>query len=102
MKHGQKSEKKAAKTVKKASHAKTSKKAAAPKGRSEAKGGKKQAAPSKSAGAARKSGSGPTRPAPAVRSSKAVAPITFSNAPVAAGFKRALKKYPNALRRLSD
>jgi hypothetical protein len=109
MKHGQKSEKKAAKTVKKASSPKSGKKAATPKSRSKApktvkkassaQSGKKTAAP-RSASPARK-GEAISRPAPSGRAKAPVA-ITFTNAAVAAGFKRAVKKYPNALRRLSD
>lgn len=99
MKHGKKSEKKAAKTVKKASSTKSSgKKAVASKSREKA--GKKQTAKASGTEAARKSAAGP-RPASTGRG-KAPVQLTFTNAAVAAGFKRAVKKYPNAFRRLSD
>ncbi|MGZ5441994.1 MAG: hypothetical protein ACXW5U_16485 [Thermoanaerobaculia bacterium] len=58
----------------------------------------KAALPAKESG---NSGKGKTRPATAAAAPDDAAP-GFTNAAVAAAFKRALKKYPNALRKLTD
>ena len=129
MKHGDKAKAKSAKSSRKTSDKKAGKtggksskaappKVAATKRGAEAKGRPGKASPQKgSAGAKTTSGS---RPAAAVASREAVArdrahPVAgegsrpaaaadpgFGNPLVASAFKRAIKKFPNAFRRLTD
>jgi hypothetical protein len=117
MKHGDKAKAKAAKVSSKTSVRKTSKTGSAPpksKGAKAAKGAK-QAKVAKSVKGS-KTGSKPAPAKASVRSDNGARPkagidnrpalaidiATFSNPAVAAAFKRAVKKYPNAFRRLTD
>jgi hypothetical protein len=110
MKHGDKAKAKAAKASK-PSDKKSSTKAVSKSGKAETKGGKAAAkgkAGSEKAASSKKSGSeavaalsgktgGNGRGRPAESDGG-----TFANPVVAAAFKRAVKKYPNSFRRLTD
>lgn len=89
MKHGHKAKGKASK----ASGKKSSKASAASKS---GKASLKAHTQSSSGKTRSKSGNG------ALRGRSSSDPFTFSNAAVGAAFKRAVKKYPNAFRRLTD
>ena len=108
MKHGDKAKAKSAKTVSKASDKKSgSGKAKAAESR-ESKTGQRSKAPQNAKGGEKqnhvKAGDAAKRAAGgASRGSDASeAAVSFGNPVIAAAFKRAVKKYPNAFRRLTD
>jgi hypothetical protein len=92
MKHGDKAKRKASKASGKKSHKVSA------DGKSSKAGlkAKKQTSPAKTSPGRPKGGNG------AIRSRASADYISFTNPVVAAAFKRAVKKYPNAFRRLTD
>jgi hypothetical protein len=116
MKHGDQA-KKAAKAVK-ASGKKTSPKEALAKSSKDKSGAQAKSSSGKEAVAAKSSGKAPAAKVPAKAAAKAETgskagggngkakapdgPVSFANPVVANAFKRAVKKYPNAFRRLTD
>jgi hypothetical protein len=103
MKHGDKAKAKTAKASRKASVKKVTKPASSAKSKAPktVKRAEKGAAATGKAAAPKRAAS-PADKSKADNSHGVTAAIDFSNAAVAAAFKRAVKKYPNAFRRLTD
>jgi len=99
MKHGDKAKAKTAKASRKASVKKVTKPASSAKSKAP-KTVKRAAATGKAA--APKRAASPADKSKADNSHGVTTAIDFSNVAVAAAFKRAVKKYPNAFRRLTD
>lgn len=106
MKHGQKSEQKSAKTLKKASagkagsKARPAEKAAKPSAGAKTAKSSPKTAPKKESRPPEPAKRGSTSPAGGARKTNERA--EFSNPAVARAFERAVKKYPNAFKRLTD
>jgi len=103
MKHGDKAKAKTAKASRKASVKKVTKPASSAKSKAPKtikRAAKKAAATGKAA--APKRAASPADKSKADNSHGVTTAIDFSNVAVAAAFKRAVKKYPNAFRRLTD
>ncbi len=100
MKHGDKAKAKAAKASRKASDKKSSKASGAGKKTHAVKATKAGKAGIAKASAVKSSP--PSTPKGAGNARIVVEAAGFANPAVAAAFKRAVKKYPNALRRLTD
>jgi hypothetical protein len=111
MKHGHRAQSKAAKSTKKASVAKSiqaGRKGGKGNGKvAKAKGGagkasKKVVSIGRSKGPAAKGRSTPSGEKSGRVEAKGIPAVTFSNPAVASAFKRAVKKYSSALKRLTD